>query len=69
VSVRAAYDWGVPETPPTDRSALLESRFASYGNESELWVPRALERLRTLLGRRALHAARGLHASRARSGR
>jgi hypothetical protein len=65
-STDVAYDSAMSETPPSDRSALLESRFASYGNESELWVPRALERLRTLLGRRALHAARGLYAARAR---
>jgi hypothetical protein len=58
----------MPDAPSTDRSALLESRFASHGNESEAWVPRALERLRELLGQRALHAARGLHAERTRSG-
>lgn len=58
----------MPDAPSTDRSALLESRFASRGNESELWVPRALERLRMLLGRRALRAARGLYAVRTRSG-
>jgi hypothetical protein len=29
------------------------------------WVHRALENLRSLLGRRALDAARGLHAARA----
>jgi hypothetical protein len=52
------------ETPSNDCSALFESRFMSHGNESELWVPRALERLRVLLGRRALHAARGLYAAR-----
>ena len=55
------------ETPSSDQSALLESRLISHGNESELWVPRALERLRMLLGRRALDAAQGLFA--ARSGR
>ena len=52
------------ETPSNDRSALLESRFMSHGDESEVWVPRALERLRTLLGRRALRAAQGLYAAR-----
>jgi hypothetical protein len=58
----------MPDAPSTDRSALLESRLASYGNESETWVPRALERLRELLGQRALRAARGLQAERIRSG-
>ena len=58
------YDSCMTETPSNDRSALLESRFMSHGNESEVWVPRALERLRMLLGRRALRAAQGLYAAR-----
>ena len=56
------------DAPPNTGSELLESRFTSTGGESELWVPRALERLRRLLGQRALHAAQGLHAARVRAG-